>query len=33
MLVNVYGDNAIKKSEVYKWMKCFSEGREIVTDE
>ena len=32
MLVQVYGDNAMKKTAVYKWMKRFSEGREIVTD-
>jgi len=33
MLVQVYGDNAMKKTEVYKWVKRFSEGRESVTDE
>jgi len=33
MLVQVYGDNAMKKTAVYKWMKHFSEGRENVTDE
>jgi len=33
MLVQVYGDNAMKKTAVYKWMKRFSEGRESVTDE
>ena len=33
MLVQVYGDNGIKKTAVYKWVKCFSEGRESVTDE
>ena len=33
MLVQVYGDNAMKKTAVYKWAKCFSEGRESVTDE
>jgi len=33
MLVLVYGDNAMKKTAVYKWVKCFSEGREHVTDE
>ena len=32
MLGQVYGDNATKKIEVYKWVKCFSEGRENVTD-
>ena len=33
MLVQVYRDNAIKKTAVYKWVKRFSEGRESVTDE
>ena len=33
MLVQVYGDNAMQKTAVYKWVKRFSEGREIVTDE
>jgi len=33
MLVQVYGDNAVKKTAVYKWIKRFSEGRESVTDE
>jgi len=33
MLVQVYGDNAMKKTAVYKWVKCFSEGKESVTDE
>ena len=28
MLVQVYGDNAMKKTAVYKWVKRFSEGRE-----
>ena len=28
MLVQVYGDNAMKKRAVYKWVKRFSEGRE-----
>ena len=31
--MQVYGDNAMKKTAVYKWVKCFSEGRESVTDE
>ena len=31
MLVQVYGDNAMKKTAVYKWVKRFSDGREIVT--
>ena len=33
MLVQVCGDNATKKTAVYKWVKRFSEGRESVTDE
>ena len=33
MLVQVYGDNAMKKTAVYKWVKRFTEGRESVTDE
>ena len=33
MLVQVYGDSAMKKTAVYKWGKRFSEGRESVTDE
>jgi len=33
MLVQVYGDNAVKKTAVYNWVKRFSEGRESVTDE
>jgi len=33
VLVQVYGDSAMKKTAVYKWMKRFSEGRESVTDE
>ena len=28
MLMQVYGDNAMKKTAVYKWVKRFSEGRE-----
>jgi len=32
MLVQVYGDNAMKETAVYKWVKHFSEGRESVTD-
>ena len=32
MLVQVYGDNDMKKTTVYKWVKCFSEVRESVTD-
>jgi len=33
MLVQVYGDNAMKKTAVYNWVKRFSEGRQSVTDE
>jgi len=33
MLVQVYGDNAMKKTAVYKWVKRFSERRESVTEE
>ena len=33
MLVQVCGDNVMKKTAVYKWVKRFSEGRESVTDE
>ena len=33
MLVQVYGDSAMKKTAVYKWVKRFSEGRGSVTDE
>ena len=33
MLVQVYGDSAMKKTAVCKRVKRFSEGRESVTDE
>ena len=34
MLLQVYRDNAVKKTAACcKWVKCFSEGRESVTDE
>ena len=33
MLVQVYGDNAMKKTAIYRWMKRVSDGRESVTDE
>ena len=33
MLVQVYRDNAMKKTAVYNWEKCFSVGRESVTDD
>jgi len=32
ILVQVYGDNAVKKTAVYKWVKSFSDGRQSVTD-
>ena len=31
--MQVYVDNAMKKTAVYKWVKSFSEGRESFTDE
>jgi hypothetical protein len=33
MLVQAYGDNAMKKTAVYKWVTLFSEGRESVSEE
>jgi hypothetical protein len=33
MLVQVYGDNAMKKTAVCKWVTHFSEGRGNVIDE
>jgi len=33
MLVQVYRDNAVKKTAVYNWVKHFAKGRESVTDE
>jgi hypothetical protein len=33
MLVQVYGDNAIKETAIYKWVKHFSVGRESANDE
>ena len=33
MLLQVDGDNTVKKTAIYKWVKRFSEGRESVTDE
>jgi len=33
MFVKVSGDNAMKKTAVYKWETRFSEGRESVIDE
>jgi V8-like Glu-specific endopeptidase len=32
-LVQVYGDNAMKKTAVCKWVERFSVGRECVTEE
>jgi transposase len=32
MLVQVYGDNSMKKTSVYEWVTHFSGGRESVTD-
>jgi transposase len=32
-LVQIYGDNAMKKRVVYRWVGHFSEGRAGVTDE
>jgi hypothetical protein len=32
MLMQVYADNAMKKTATYKRVKRFSEGRESVTD-
>ena len=31
--MQVYGDNAMKRTAVYRWVKRVSEGRESVTDE
>jgi hypothetical protein len=33
MLVQIYEDNAMKITAVYKWVTHFSEGRGSVTDE
>ena len=33
MSMQVYRDNAMKNTAVYKWVTCFAEGRESVTDE
>jgi transposase len=33
MLMQVYRDNLMMKTAVYKWVTRFSEGRESVTDE
>jgi hypothetical protein len=32
MLVQVYGDNAVKQTAVYRWVIRFSPGRGSVTD-
>ena len=29
MLMQVYGDSAMKKTAVYKWVKRFSEGKKV----
>jgi hypothetical protein len=31
--MQVYGDNAMRKTAVYKWVTRFSDGRASVTDE
>jgi len=33
LLEQVYWNNAMKKTAIYKWVKRFSEGRENVSDE
>jgi hypothetical protein len=33
MLLQVFGDNAMKKTAVHKWVTSFSEGRENDTDD
>jgi len=33
ILMQIYRDNAMKKTAVYRWVKRFSEGRESITDE
>ena len=33
MLVQVYGNNAMKETSVYKWVKSFSDGKESVNGE
>jgi hypothetical protein len=33
LLVQVYGDTAMKKTAAFKWVTGFAEGRECVTDE
>jgi hypothetical protein len=33
MLVQVYGDNAMKKTAVYKWVTRFSEGESVIDEE
>jgi hypothetical protein len=32
ILAQVYRNNAMKKTAVYKWVTCFSKGRANVTD-
>ena len=33
MLLNAYGEKAMKKTAVYMWYKRFNEGREIIKDD
>ena len=33
ILMQIYRDNDMKKTAVYRWVKRFSEGRESITDE
>ena len=33
ILMQIYRDNAMKKTAVYRWVKRFSTGRQSVTDE
>jgi len=32
-LKQAYGEHALSRSQVFKWYKAFSEGRESITDE
>ena len=33
MLTKAYGESAMSKTRVYKWYKCFQDGREDVEDD
>ena len=33
MLLNAYGEKAMKKTAVYMWYKCFEEGKENIKDD